>query len=315
MGADLYESVPAARAVMDRANEVLGFSLTDIMFGSGTAETAAENAAQDADVLKQTQNTQPALFVHSMAVFEALKASFGAPDMVAGHSLGEYSALCAAGAISFEDALRTVRLRGELMARAGQVRPGSMAAILGMEDADVEALCAEVSGASGATSDGGVSGGGLGVVQAANYNSPGQIVISGDVAAVARAIELAPGKGARRALLLPVSGAFHSPLMAYATEGLGKALAALTINTPSCPVFLNVTAAASTDPEAIRARLVEQLTAPVRWAQSMVAMDAAGATHFVEIGAGKVLSGLVKRTVGREAVTSAFGTAEDLGAI
>ena len=273
------------------------------MFGSGVAETLAETAAQDADVLKQTQNTQPALFVHSMAVFEALKASFGAPDMVAGHSLGEYSALCAAGAISFDDALRTVRLRGELMARAGQVRPGSMAAILGMEDADVEALCAEVSGAH------------VGVVQAANYNSPGQIVISGDVAAVARAIELAPGKGARRALLLPVSGAFHSPLMAYATEGLGKALAALTINTPSCPVFLNVTAAASTDPEAIRARLVEQLTAPVRWAQSMVAMDAAGATHFVEIGAGKVLSGLVKRTVGREAETSAFGTAEDLGAI
>jgi len=305
MGADLYENVPAARSVLDRANEVLGFPLTDIMFGSGLAD----NAAHDAAALMQTQNTQPALFVHSMSVFAAMKGAHAAPDMVAGHSLGEYSALCAAGAISFEDALRTVRLRGELMASAGEVRPGSMAAILGMEDADVEALCTEVSGSSDS------AGASLGVVQAANYNSPGQIVISGDVAAVAKAIELAPGKGARRALLLPVSGAFHSPLMAYATEGLGKALAALTINTPTSPVFLNVTAKATTDPEVIRSMLVEQLTAPVRWAQLMVAMEAAGATHFVEVGAGKVLSGLAKRTVSREAETSAFGTAADLGAV
>lgn len=302
MGADLYEKVPAARAEMDRANEVLGFSLTDMMFGSGSPETAAE----DASALMQTQNTQPALFVHSMAVFEAMKSTFGAPDMVAGHSLGEYSALCAAGAMSFEDALRTVRLRGELMASAGEVRPGSMAAILNMEDADVEALCSEVTQSDGGT---------LGVVQAANYNSPGQIVISGDVAAVAKAVELAPGRGARRALLLPVSGAFHSPLMAYATEGLGKALAALPITKPRCPVFLNVTAAASTDPEEIRSMLVKQLTAPVRWAQSMVAMEAAGATSFVEVGAGKVLSGLAKRCVSREAETSAFGTATDLGVV
>ena len=299
MGADLYESVPAARTVMDSANEILGFSLTDIMFGAGVAEDASPSAAE---ILTQTQNTQPALFVHSMAVFAAMKGTFEAPDMVAGHSLGEYSALCAAGALSFEDALRTVRLRGELMATAGEVRPGSMAAILNMEDADVETLCADVSAE------------GAGIVQAANYNSPGQIVISGDVDAVARAVALAPERGARRALLLPVSGAFHSPLMDFATEGLGKALAALTINTPSCPVYLNVTAAASTDPETIRQKLVEQLTAPVRWAQTLLAMQEAGASHFVEVGAGKVLSGLVKRTLSRETETSAYGTTADLSA-
>jgi len=292
MGADLFESVPAARSIMDRANDVLGFSLTSIMFGSGSEG--------DADVLMQTQNTQPALFVHSMAVFEAMKAGHAAPQMVAGHSLGEYSALCAAGAISFDDALQTVRLRGELMASAGQVRPGSMAALLGMEDADVEALCNEVSGTS------------EGVVQAANYNSPGQIVISGDVGAVAKAVELAPERGARRALLLPVSGAFHSPLMAFATQGLGEALAALTIVTPTCPIYLNVTGQASTDPEIIRQKLVEQLTAPVRWAQTLQAMLEGGATQFVEVGAGRVLSGLVKRTLGRDVATSAFGTAADL---
>jgi len=317
MGADLYEHVPAARKVMDEANTILGFSITDIMFGiesGGDGAGGAGGAETDAAaVLTQTQNTQPALFVHSMAMFSAMKDRFAQPDMVAGHSLGEYSALCAAGALSFEDALRTVRLRGELMATAGKVRPGAMAAILNMEDADVEALCAEVSRGLGTLSSAPCEDGAdIGIVQAANYNSPGQIVISGDVKAVARAVELAPERGARRAILLPVSGAFHSPLMDFATEGLGKALAALSINKPTCPVFLNVTAEASLDPDVIRQKLVEQLTAPVRWAQTLLAMQAAGATQYVEVGAGKVLSGLVKRTLDRTTETSAFGTAADL---
>ena len=310
MGADLFEQVPATRAIMEQANQILGFSLTDIMFGLGAADDA-----EAADRLTQTQNTQPALFVHSMAVFEAMKGRFEAPDMVAGHSLGEYSALCAAGALSFEDALRTVRLRGELMATAGEVRPGSMAAILNMEDADVEQLCDDVTRGVGTLSSAPCEdGANIGIVQAANYNSPGQIVISGDVNAVARAVELAPERGARRALLLPVSGAFHSPLMDFATEGLGTALAALSIQKPTCPVFLNVTARASSDPEEIRHKLVEQLTAPVRWAQSLLAMQEAGATQFVEVGAGRVLSGLVKRTLARDTDTSAYGTAADLEA-
>ena len=290
MGADLFEQVPVARDVMERANEVLGFALTEIMFGTGSED--------DADVLKQTQNTQPALFVHSLAVFEALKTSQGSPDMVAGHSLGEYSALSAAGAISFEDALRTVRLRGELMAGAGEVRPGSMAAILGMEDDDVETLCRDASAED--------------IVQPANFNSPGQIVISGDVSAVEKAVEMAPERGARRALMLPVSGAFHSPLMATATKGLTEALAALDISEPSCPVYLNVTAAPTRDPEEIRKRLVEQLTAPVKWAHILRAMHADGASSFVEVGAGRVLSGLVKRMLGREIETAAYSKAADL---
>ncbi len=296
MGADLYDAMPGARAIMDRANEVLGFSLTDIMFGTGS-----EN---DADLLKQTQNTQPALFVHSMAVLQAMKTQHGNPDMAAGHSLGEYSALTAAGAISFEDALQTVRLRGELMAGAGKMRPGTMAAILGMEDADVESLCQDASG------DG--DGDGYNIVQPANFNSPGQIVISGDVSAVERAVELAPERGARRALMLPVSGAFHSPLMEAATQGLTDALAALQIQTPAYPVYLNVTASPTIDPEEIRTRLVEQLTAPVRWAHILRAMHENGASRFIEVGAGRVLCGLVKRTLGRELETVAFGTAADL---
>ena len=290
MGADLFEQVPVARDIMERANEVLGFSLTDIMFGTGSEE--------DADLLKQTQNTQPALFAHSLAVFEALKTSHSLPEMVAGHSLGEYSALCAAGALSFEDALRTVRLRGELMAGAGDLRPGSMAAILGMEDADVETLCTDASAED--------------IVQPANFNSPGQIVISGDVTAVERAVEMAPERGARRALMLPVSGAFHSPLMEFATQGLTDALAELNISEPMCPVYLNVTAAPTQDPDEIRTRLVEQLTAPVKWAHILRAMQTDGASRFVEVGAGRVLSGLIKRTLGREIETAAFGKANDL---
>lgn len=294
MAFDLFDGNEAARSVIERADTVLEMSLSDIMFGSGDPE----QAELDKEILTRTQNTQPALFVHSMAMMSALPSSASRPDMVAGHSLGEYSALAAAGAISFEDGLRVVRLRGELMAKAGDIRPGAMAAILGMEDADVETLCEDA--AQG------------GVVQPANFNSPGQIVISGDVEAVQRAIDMAPERGARRALALPVSGAFHSPLMEFATEGLSEALAALDIRRPSCPVILNVTAEPTTDPEEIRSRLVEQLTAPVRWAQSLTAMQNAGASRFVEVGAGKVLSGLVKRTLGRDVETHSFAGMSDL---
>jgi len=294
MAFDLFDNNEAARSVIERADTVLEMSLSDIMFGSGDPGQADIDKA----VLTRTQNTQPALFVHSMAMMSALPSSASLPDMVAGHSLGEYSALAAAGAISFEDGLRVVRLRGELMAQAGDIRPGAMAAILGMEDADVETLCADA--AQG------------GVVQPANFNSPGQVVISGDVEAVQRAIDLASERGARRALALPVSGAFHSPLMDFATEGLSEALAALDIRPPSCPVILNVTAEATTDPEEIRRRLVEQLTAPVRWAQSLATMQEAGASRFVEVGAGKVLTGLVKRTLGRDVATQSYAGMSDL---
>jgi len=297
MAKDLFEENEAARSVLERANTVLDMDLTSIMFGSG------DEAQADADKerLTQTQNTQPALFVHSMAVMSALPSSASKPAMVAGHSLGEYSALAAAGAISFEEGLRIVRLRGELMAKAGDIRPGAMAAILGMEDADVEAVCVEASGD--------------GIVQPANFNSPGQIVISGDVDAIDRAVALAAERGARRALKLPVSGAFHSPLMDFARDGLAEGLASLDIRTPSCPVYLNVTAAPTTDPAEIRERLVEQLTSPVRWAQGLTAMHADGATKFVEVGAGKVLSGLVKRTLGREVETLSFTSAADIAAL
>jgi len=294
MAFDLFDNNPAARELLIQADEILGFALSDMMFGSGNRDSADVDKAR----LKQTQYTQPALFAHSMAVLAAADGRLGTPDMVAGHSLGEYSALAAAGALSFEDGLRIVRLRGELMSKAGDVRPGTMAAILGMEDADVEQLCADASAE--------------GIVQPANFNSPGQIVISGDVEAVTRAVELAPERGARRALPLPVSGAFHSPLMEFAAEGLAEGLAALTINEPVCPVYLNVTAAPSQNPDEIRQRLVDQLTAPVKWAQSLKTMEQDGASNFVEIGAGKVLSGLVKRTLGRELKTASISSVADI---
>lgn len=285
MAADLHAANAHARAVLDQANDILGFDLTGIMFGDDEA------------VLKATQNTQPALYVHSMAALAAMDTS--EIGMTAGHSLGEYSALAAAGAISFEDGLRMVRLRGELMAGAGDDRPGGMAALIGMEDADVERLCVE---ASDDTT----------VVQPANYNSPGQIVISGDAAAVERAVVLAPDRGARRAIPLPVSGAFHSPLMAHAADGLAEGLRALAIVAPRVPVYLNVTGEACSDPGEIRSRLLEQLTAPVRWSQTLTAMHRDGATTFVEVGAGKVLAGLVKRTLGRDVETRTVGTADEL---
>lgn len=294
MAADLYETFPEARAVLDEANEVLGFDLAALMFGA-----SKDSAEADAEALKQTDITQPALYAHSMAALAVLKAQGAQPAMTAGHSLGEYSALAAAGALTFADGLRAVRLRGMLMAKAGTDRVGTMAAIIGMADADVEALCAD---ATASDAD---------LVQPANYNSPGQVVISGDVAAVERAVALAKDRGARRALLLPVSGAFHSPLMADARNGLAAGLADLDIAVPTCPVYLNVTAAATQDPDEIRKRLLEQLTAPVRWSQTLQAMHADGATAFTEVGTGKVLSGLARRTLGREIIVAQAGSVKD----
>ena len=295
MGRDLYETSDAAREIFERADEILGFSLSEIMFGADEDEQTAEAR------LKQTENTQPALYVHSMAVLAALDTDVK-PDMVAGHSLGEYTALAAAGAIDFESGLRLVRTRGELMARAGDERPGAMAAILGMDDDVLSALCDEATGQ-------------FGVVQPANYNAPGQIVISGDAEAVGEAIKLAEENGAKRAIPLPVSGAFHSPLMDYAHDGLSSALDDLQIGTPDCPVYLNVTAKPTTDPSEIARRLVEQLTAPVLWAPTLRNMQSDGADRYVEIGAGRVLSGLVKRTIGRDATTLSIGSTDDLSSL
>lgn len=296
MGQDLHEQFPEARARFEAADDLLGFALTDRMFGTGgDAETEAE-------ALKQTDVTQPALYVHSLAVMAILEQRGVAPDMAAGHSLGEYSALAAAGAITFEAGLQAVRLRGQLMGGAGDKRRGTMAAVIGMDDAAVEAVCAEAT--VSATS----------LVQPANFNAAGQVVISGDVDAVERAMELAGARGARKVIALPVSGAFHSPLMEDAREGLAAGLASLDIQTPRCPVYLNVTAQPTTDPNEIRTRLLEQLTAPVRWSQTLQQMHADEATRYAEVGAGRVLAGLVKRTIGRRTETVAYGKASDLGA-
>ena len=294
MGRDLYEQFPEARARFDAADALLGFSLTEKMFGTG-GDADAEAAA-----LRQTDVTQPALYVHSLAAMAVLEERGQAPDMAAGHSLGEYSALAAAGALGFEDGLRIVRLRGELMARAGTDRPGTMAAVLGVDDDVLEEVCRAATESEAS------------VVRPANFNAPGQIVISGDAAAVERAMELAKARGARRVVPLPVSGAFHSPLMAHARDGLAEALNRLDVRPPRCPVYLNVTAEPATDPEPIRARLLEQLTAPVRWAQTLRRMHADGATRFVEVGAGNVLAGLARRTLGRDVETATAGTAEEL---
>lgn len=291
MGADLYDAHPEARDVFDRADGVLGVSLTALMFGD------------DAEALRPTEVTQPALYVHSLAADAVLRQRGLRPDLAAGHSLGEWSALAAVGALSFEDGLRAVRRRGELMAQAGEVRPGAMSAVLGLDADRLEAVCAEATAA------------GEGEVVPANYNDPGQIVISGDAPAVERAGALAGEAGAKRVVPLPVSGAFHSPLMAFARDGLAEALGALDIRRPECPVVLNVTAAPETDPDAIRQRLLDQLTAPVRWAQSLERMRAEGAGRFVEVGTGKVLSGLARRTLGRDVELAQAGTAADLDAL
>ena len=270
MAKGLYESSAEARKMMDKADAILGFSLTDIMF-NGTDED-----------LRATRVTQPAIFLHSVTL--AACSALPAPDMVGGHSLGEFSALVAAGAVSFADGLRLVKIRAEQMQACCEKVPGTMAAILGLPDAMVEEICAATPG----------------TVIAANYNCDGQIVISGEKEAVLAACEALKAAGAKRALPLPVGGAFHSPLMEPAREGLAKAIEATEIKAPNCPIYQNVTAAAETDPARIRENLLKQLTSPVRWTASVKNMLAAGATDFTEIGPGTVLQGLVKRISGAE---------------
>ena len=271
MGKDLYTNVPAAKELFEKANEILGFRITDIMF-EGTDEE-----------LKQTFVTQPAVFLHSVIMAKALGEEFK-PDMVAGHSLGEFSALVAAGALDFEDGLRLVAKRAAAMQQACEAQPSTMAAVLGLDDKVVEDICAEVDG----------------VVVAANYNCPGQLVISGSIEAVDAACERLKAAGARRALRLPVGGAFHSPLMEPAKVELQAAIEAAPFKTPICPVYQNVDAKPYTDPEQIKANLIAQLTAPVRWTYIVQNMLADGADSFVELGPGAVLQGLIKK-VSREA--------------
>lgn len=270
MGKELYDSNPDAAKYFDDANEILGIDLKAIMF-EGPEEK-----------LKQTEFTQPAIFLHSVALFKTLDAK---PDMVAGHSLGEFSALVACGAVSFEDALKIVRRRGELMQQAGTDNPGTMAAVIGMDDDAVENVCADASEATGKE------------VIAANYNCPGQLVISGHKEAVEKAVELAKENGARMAMMLPVSGAFHSSLMQPAYDGLKEQLEQLEIQKPNCPIYSNYTAKPTTDSKEIRSNLLNQLLNPVRWTQTLNNMNANGADLFVEVGPGKVLQGLVKRTL------------------
>ena len=265
MAKELYDTNPTAREMFDRANEILGFDITDIMF-NGTAED-----------LKQTKVTQPAVFLHSV-ILAKCSPDFK-PDMVAGHSLGEFSALTAAGALDFEDGLRLVSIRAHAMQKACEANPGTMAAILALPTETVESLCAEVDG----------------VVVPANYNCEGQIVISGSVDAVTEASEKMKAAGAKRALILPVGGAFHSPLMQPAAEELAAGIESVEFKTPVCPVYQNVTALPTTDPAEIKKNLLAQLTAPVRWTQSVVNMVADGASSFTEAGPGKVLQGLVSK--------------------
>lgn len=270
MGKDLYETTEVAKDLFEKANEILGFRITDLMF-SGTAED-----------LRQTKVTQPAIFVHSVVLAKTLGAEFK-PDMVAGHSLGEFSALVAAGALTFEDGLKLVYKRALAMQKACELNPSTMAAVLGLPDAKVEEVCASI------TTE---------VVVPANYNCPGQIVISGTNAGIDEACELLKAAGAKRALKLSVGGAFHSPLMNPAKEELAKAIAETTFSAPICPVYQNVSTVGETDPETIKSNLIAQLTAPVKWTQSVEHMVADGATAFVELGPGSVLQGLVKKISG-----------------
>jgi [acyl-carrier-protein] S-malonyltransferase len=267
MGLDLYESSELAKKLFHKANEILGFDITKIMFEGSTED------------LKQTNVTQPAIFLHSVILAKVLGDHFQ-PDMVAGHSLGELSALVANGVLSFEDGLKLVAKRADAMQKACELQAGTMAAVLGLEDAIVEEICATTPGD----------------VVAANYNCPGQLVISGATEAVKSACDLATEKGARRALLLPVGGAFHSPLMAPAREELAAAIEATQFNTPLCPVYQNVVAKAVTKPEEIKENLIAQLTGAVRWTQCAQAMIADGATEVIEVGPGKVLQGLFAKT-------------------
>lgn len=274
MGLELYENSPLAQELFEKANTILGFPITDIMF---------EGSAED---LKETKVTQPAIFLHSVILAKTLGESFK-PDMVAGHSLGEFSALVAAGALTFEDGLKLVSQRAQAMQKACELQPSTMAAVLGLEDTVVEQTCATIDG----------------VVVPANYNCPGQLVISGDIEAINKACDALKEAGARRALVLPVGGAFHSPLMEPAREELAAAIKNTTFSKPNCPIYQNVTASAITDENEIKANLMSQLTAPVRWTQSVQQMIADGALHFTEVGPGKVLQGLVKK-INRDSATA-----------
>lgn len=266
MGKDLYDQHDLARQLFQEADDILGFSLSKEMF-DGTDES-----------LKQTKVTQPAIFLHSVVMAKVMGDTFKA-DMVAGHSLGEFSALVANNTLSFQDGLRLVSQRALAMQKACEAQPSTMAAILALADEVVEEICASIDG----------------IVVAANYNCPGQLVISGSIDAVNEACEKMKEAGARRALVLPVGGAFHSPLMEPARQELEAAIKATLFSTPSCPVYQNVTASAVSDPTEVQKNLVTQLTAPVRWTQSVQAMVKDGATEFVEVGPGKVLQGLVKK--------------------
>jgi [acyl-carrier-protein] S-malonyltransferase len=276
MGKDLYENSAIAKELFDKANEILGFEITKIMF-EGTA-----------DELKQTKVTQPAIFLHSVILAKVLGNEFK-PEMTAGHSLGEFSALVAAGALSFDDGLRLVSKRALAMQKACEAQASTMAAIVGLDDQSVEQVCNETDG----------------IVVAANYNCPGQLVISGAVDAVNAACEALKAKGAKRALVLPVGGAFHSPLMEPAREELAQAIENTSFNQPLCPIYQNVDAQPQTNPATIKQNLIAQLTGPVRWTQTVENMIADGALSFTELGPGKVLQGLVAK-VNREVQTNGF---------
>lgn len=274
MGKDLYDQFPAAKALFEQADKQLGFNISKIMF-EGTAEE-----------LQQTKVTQPAVFLHSVILAKMMGKDF-APAMVAGHSLGELSALTAIGVLSFEDGLNIVSKRALAMQAACEIQASTMAAILGLEDAVVEKICGEIAG----------------VVVAANYNCPGQLVISGEVAAVEKACELLKEAGAKRALMLPVGGAFHSPLMEPARAELAAAIEATTFNKPLCPIYQNVSTTAITDTELIKHNLNQQLTAPVKWTQSVQNMIQDGAKEFIEVGPGRALQGMIVK-ISREVVVS-----------
>jgi len=273
MGKDLYETSELAQSMFEKANQILGFRITDIMF-EGTTEA-----------LKETKVTQPAVFLHSVILAKILDNFH--PEMVAGHSLGEFSALVANGTLSFEDGLRLVSKRALAMQKACEIEPSTMAAVLGLADEIVEEVCATIDG----------------VVVAANYNCPGQLVISGETTAVEKACEAMKEAGAKRALLLPVGGAFHSPMMQPARDELAAAIEATIFSTPICPVYQNVTATAVSDPNEIKKNLITQLTAPVKWTQSVLQMVQDGATLFTEVGPGKVLTGLVNK-INKEVATA-----------
>ena len=266
MGLDLYENHAIAQELFEKANDILGFSITDIMF-EGTAED-----------LKQTKVTQPAIFLHSVILSKVMGEAFQ-PDMVAGHSLGEFSALVANNTLNFEDGLTLVSKRAEAMQKACEIQPGTMAAVLRLPDEEVAKICENTPG----------------IVVPANYNCPGQLVISGEVEAINLACESMKAAGARRAMVLPVGGAFHSPLMQPAREELAAAIEATDFKSPTCPIYQNVSTTAVSDEEEIKQNLIAQLTSPVKWTQSVQQMVADGASRFIEVGPGKVLQGLVKK--------------------